>query len=134
MSDIRVPGDLLKAARAAAGMTQRELARKAHTAQSVVARVELGETNPTWSTLARLLRAAGFRLSAELERIPRIDALARAEAYGVDVQLLRDGIGISVSERLERLDQNAAFIQELRKATGADRRRRRVSGKIVVKR
>lgn len=50
-------------------MSQRELARKAHTAQSVVARIELGETSPSWSTLGRLLKAAGFHLSAGLKRI-----------------------------------------------------------------
>ncbi|HYN80451.1 MAG TPA: helix-turn-helix transcriptional regulator [Gemmatimonadaceae bacterium] len=64
---------LLKTARLQAGMTQRDLARKAHTAQSVVARVELGETSPTWHTLARLLRAAGFNVVPELKRIRRLD-------------------------------------------------------------
>lgn len=50
-------------------MSQRELARKARTAQSVVARIELGATSPSWSTLNRLLKAAGFGLSADLKRI-----------------------------------------------------------------
>jgi predicted transcriptional regulator len=50
-------------------MSQRQLARNARTAQSVVARVELGETSPSWSTLNRLLGAAGFRLAPKLERI-----------------------------------------------------------------
>lgn len=50
---------LLKAARAAAGLSQRDLARRAGTAQSVVARIELGETSPTVRTLNRLLEAAG---------------------------------------------------------------------------
>lgn len=60
---------LLLIARERAGMSQRQLARKARTAQSVVARVELGETSPSWSTLTRLLRAAGFRLAADLKRV-----------------------------------------------------------------
>ncbi len=64
---------LLTSARTAAGLSQRKLARKARTAQSVVARIELGETNPTWDTLATLLRSAGFELATELERIPHID-------------------------------------------------------------
>lgn len=69
----RVASDLLKSARAAAGMSQRELARKARTAQSVVARIELGETSPSLETLRRLLRAAGFRLRSRLEGIPVVD-------------------------------------------------------------
>jgi transcriptional regulator with XRE-family HTH domain len=76
---------LLQSARELAGLTQRELAKNARTAQSVVARIELGETSPSWSTLARLLKAAGFSLSAHLRRttvdpqllddVPRILAL-----------------------------------------------------------
>jgi transcriptional regulator with XRE-family HTH domain len=40
----------------------------AKTAQSVVARIELGETSPSWGTLTRLLAAAGFTLTATLKR------------------------------------------------------------------
>ena len=69
----RSAADLLASARKAAGFSQRKLARKAGTAQSVVARIELGETNPSWETLACLLRSAGFELSADLQRIPRVD-------------------------------------------------------------
>jgi transcriptional regulator with XRE-family HTH domain len=59
---------LLADARARAGLSQRQLARKAGTAQSVVARIELGETSPSWATLSRLLAAAGFTLAAALKR------------------------------------------------------------------
>ena len=61
------PAQMLKTARQRAGLSQRELARRASTSQSVVARIELGETNPSLSTLTRLLRAAGFDLRGALE-------------------------------------------------------------------
>ncbi len=64
-----MPGDisvLVRDARLRAGLTQRELARRAGTAQSVVARIEGGQTSPTWGTLTRLLSAAGFDLDASL--------------------------------------------------------------------
>lgn len=61
---------LLIEARQRAGLTQRALARRARTAQSVVARIESGSANPSWQTLERLLRAAGFGLSAIL--VPRL--------------------------------------------------------------
>jgi transcriptional regulator with XRE-family HTH domain len=59
---------LLADARKRAGLSQRQLARKARTAQSVVARIELGETNPSLATLSRLLAAAGFALTTALKR------------------------------------------------------------------
>lgn len=62
--------ELVRRARRAAGLTQRELARRAETAQSVVARIETGLTSPTISTLKRLLAAAGFELNADLTPLP----------------------------------------------------------------
>lgn len=69
---MRKAGSLLRDARVRSGLSQRELARKARTAQSVVARIEAGLTDPGWDTLAALIRAAGFDLAVELE--PRIAA------------------------------------------------------------
>ncbi len=57
---------LVRDARLRAGLSQRALARRAQTAQSVVARIERGHTSPTWETLTRLLAAAGFDLDASL--------------------------------------------------------------------
>jgi len=64
------PAPLLRDARARAGITQRTLARRACTAQSVVARIERGLTSPSWDTLQRLLAAAGFELRARLDARP----------------------------------------------------------------
>jgi predicted transcriptional regulator len=50
--------------------SNRSLARRARTAQSVVARIENGTTSPSWETLDRLLRRAGFELHASL--VPRL--------------------------------------------------------------
>jgi transcriptional regulator with XRE-family HTH domain len=61
------PATLLRQARTRAGLSQRALARRAGTAQSAIARIEAGQTSPTWDTLARLLAAADVELSAQLE-------------------------------------------------------------------
>lgn len=45
-------------------MTQRSLARRANTAQSVVARIENGLVSPSWATLAELIAAADLTLEA----------------------------------------------------------------------
>jgi transcriptional regulator with XRE-family HTH domain len=66
-----VPGfaadSLLSRARAAAGLTQRELAKQARTSQSVIARIERGQVSPSFDTLSRLVAAAGFELRIDLE-------------------------------------------------------------------
>jgi transcriptional regulator with XRE-family HTH domain len=59
--------NVLLDARARAGLSQRALARRAGTAQSVVARIELGATSPTTETLQRLIDAAGFELRVSLQ-------------------------------------------------------------------
>jgi transcriptional regulator with XRE-family HTH domain len=61
---------LLRQARVRAGLSQRALARKAGTSQSVIARIERGQTSPTWETLEHLLAAADADLNAQLE--PRV--------------------------------------------------------------
>lgn len=53
---------LIRAARTAAGLTQAQLAARAGTSQSAVARYESGAASPSVRTLERLLRAAGQRI------------------------------------------------------------------------
>jgi uncharacterized protein len=68
--DVATPAELLAAARGRAGLAQRALAHRARTAQSVIARIESGSTSPTWRTLERLVRSAGFELRISL--VPRV--------------------------------------------------------------
>ena len=70
---------LLRTARLRARLSQRALAARAGTTQSVVARIELGEVSPTWGTIERLFGAAGFGLDVALVEIPAVDSLMRAE-------------------------------------------------------
>lgn len=97
---------LLSSARERAGMSQRELARRARTAQSVVARIELSETNPSWDTLNRLLKAAGFRLVSALKRI------------AVDPAMLDDVpriLRLTPEERLREAGQVSRFTSAARR-------------------
>ncbi|MGH8886682.1 MAG: nucleotidyltransferase domain-containing protein [Egibacteraceae bacterium] len=88
--------ELLKAARRTTRMSQRALAVRAGTSQSVVQRIEAGQVQPSLETLARLLRAAGHELRVEavptagedpgglrrLLRERRDDIVAVAERHG----------------------------------------------------
>ncbi len=98
--------ELLSSARKRSGMSQRELARRARTAQSVVARIELSETSPSWDTLNRLLKAAGFRLAAAVRRI------------AVDPGILDDVpriLRLTPEERLREVGQVSRFISAARR-------------------
>ena len=68
------PAALVREARERAGLSQRALALRAGTSQSVVARIELGITDPSSGTLATLLAAAGFELLCRLEPAPVVDS------------------------------------------------------------
>ena len=73
MGSAPLSGALLREARLRAGLSQRALAQRAETSQSVVARIEQGRSDPSTATLARLLAAAGFELRAELTPIAVAD-------------------------------------------------------------
>ncbi len=54
-------------ARAQAGLTQEELAKRMDTTQSVIARLEGGHVMPTTRTLEKIARATGSRLKISFE-------------------------------------------------------------------
>jgi ribosome-binding protein aMBF1 (putative translation factor) len=56
-------------ARAAADLTQAELAERMHTTQAVIARLESGRVKPSTRTLERLAAATGLRLRISFEPI-----------------------------------------------------------------
>jgi transcriptional regulator with XRE-family HTH domain len=54
-----LPGQLIKSTRERRGLSQRQLAHRAGTSQSAIARVESGKEEVTWSRLELLLLAMG---------------------------------------------------------------------------
>lgn len=58
-------GTTLRQARERAGLSQRELAARAGTSQATVSAYESGSKQPSVATFARLLAAAGTRLTLE---------------------------------------------------------------------
>ena len=98
---------LLLSARRAAGLTQRALARRARTSQSVIARIESGATSPSWKTLEHLLSRAGFDLQVSLTM------RARGHSHMLDdvARILR----LTPEERLLELRNAARFFAAARR-------------------
>src|SRR4051794_7256138 len=59
------PGELVRRVRERHHVTQKELAQRAHTAQSAISRIECDRISPTVDTLSGLLRALGEELALE---------------------------------------------------------------------
>lgn len=98
---------LLREARKRAGLTQRELARRAGTAQSVVARIERGVTSPSLGTLARLAAAAGFDLLTSL--------LPRPAARSHMLEDVGRILGLTPEERLAEARNVGRFLAAARR-------------------
>lgn len=97
--------DLVREARRRAGLTQRELADRAGTTQSAIARLESGRTSPSFDSVVRMLKLCGFRLDVGLDPYDDSD-IAQARAL----------LKLSPDARLERMSAVAQFAEELREA------------------
>lgn len=69
--------ELIRRARGEAGLSQREVARRAGTSQAAVARYESGRSSPAVTTLQRLLHACGRSLVLTTEAVPVSDLSGR---------------------------------------------------------
>lgn len=106
-----MPGDiatLVRDARSRADLSQRELARRAGTAQSVIARIELGQTSPTWETLTRILAAAGFDLDAKLTVCPVVGSHMLDDVARI--------MSLTPVQRLEEIANACRFAAAVRRA------------------
>jgi len=87
---------ILRDARARAGLTQAQLAQRAGTSQATISAYEHGRKAPSVETLARLLAAAGSRLTvrAGSNAVVRPTAAQRARAGRtlIDVMLLAEAL------------------------------------------
>ena len=72
---------LIRTARRRAGLSLRELARRAHTSHSTLAAYEQAHKTPNVDTLDRILTACGFRVDVALEPRPA-DVAADPAARG----------------------------------------------------
>jgi len=73
-------GGTLRRARREAGLSLRELARRAHTSHATLLAYENGTKVPGAATFLRLLESCGFAVDIRLERrVREVDGLARGD-------------------------------------------------------
>lgn len=98
------PSALIREARTAAGLTQKDLAEQLGITQGAVAQMERPASNPTVARLDEVLRATGRRLE-----------LATAiHRPSVDKTLLARNLRMSPAERLAAFETAHREIEELR--------------------
>lgn len=87
-----IGNDLVREARKRARLTQAELAQRAGTTQSAIARIETGESTPSFDSVLRLVRLCGMDLDIML--VERDDS---------DLAQARPLLDLAPQERHERL-------------------------------
>jgi transcriptional regulator with XRE-family HTH domain len=124
MKAINAVSHLLTSARQSAGLSQRELARRAGTAQSVVARIEGGKVSPTIETLERLLTAAGHTLQLGSIAAPPLDPVIERYRQDVDRTLLHENLRKTPDQRIRSMLELLEFNEEAQRAVRAAKRKR----------
>jgi transcriptional regulator with XRE-family HTH domain len=103
-----VGGELVREGRKRAGLTQRQLADRADTTQSAIARLEAGRTTPTLESVERLLRLCGFQLIVELAPYDDSD-IRQANAHAT----------LSPEQRAQRLGRTVRRLNAMKASIGA---------------
>ena len=104
-------GELIREARRRAGITQQELAERLGTTQSVVTRWETGARSPSFETVVRAVRACGLELGV------------RVVTPDPDHDLfIRENLRLPTAERLSRLAEKQAGMQQLLNSVARGRR------------
>ncbi|MPZ28615.1 MAG: helix-turn-helix domain-containing protein [Micromonosporaceae bacterium] len=95
-----IGNDLVREARKRARLTQAELAQRAGTTQSAIARIETGESSPSFDAVLRLVRWCGMDLDimlvdrdesdwAQARRLAALTPQARVDRHRQVVSQLR---------------------------------------------
>jgi transcriptional regulator with XRE-family HTH domain len=96
---------IVQEARRRTGLSQRELAARAGTSQSAIARIERGRQIPSVETLQRILRACGLELELRI-----------AERDTTQDSAILASLALAPDERLEQLEESAGFVLDGRDA------------------
>jgi transcriptional regulator with XRE-family HTH domain len=116
---------LIHDARIRAGLSQRQLARRARTSQAVISAYENGKRDPGFAHMLEIVRAAGFDLDMHL--MPPLGAtLAPGQSSdiwamvdsGEDDDRILENLRLSPVQRLRKMGAMRSFAQKYRGAAG----------------
>jgi transcriptional regulator with XRE-family HTH domain len=99
---------ILQEARRRAGLTQRQLAERAGTSQSAIARIERGRQIPSVETLQRILRACDLDLTIHI--VPH-------DTH--DDTLIERMLAMTPEQRLRQVEEMTRFVAEARRSSTA---------------
>ena len=102
-----ISGDLLREARLRAGLTQKQLAIRAGTSQSAIARWESGTVQPSFERLRDLIRACGLELTYGLANYD--------DSYD---EWIERYLRLTPEERVQQAIDRAGVVRELQAAVG----------------
>ena len=102
-------GRLIRRARKRAGLSQRALAQRLETSQSLVARWENGNVSPSFDSVIAATRACGLELDLRLTAFDPGDD-----------RLILQNLVLTPGERLDRMLQGARSLRELQAAKMID--------------
>jgi predicted transcriptional regulator len=111
------PGELVKRRRSEHGLSQRELAYRAGTSQSAIARIEGGDEDITWKRLTAILAAMGDepvlgskRLSSryDVHDLMRERAMSPESRLASGIEFNRFGSELAIAGAKARAKKNAA--------------------------
>lgn len=94
------PRVLVATARHRAGLSQRDLARRAGVPQSTIARIESSVIDPRFGTVRNLLQACGYRLAL------------RRMGEGIDRTMMRELIKLPADELMYLAEADAAGLND----------------------
>jgi transcriptional regulator with XRE-family HTH domain len=115
-------GNLIRLARQAKGLSQRELARRAKTSQAAIAAYEAGRRSPSLENLARIIRASGSDLRIRLEALEDLDDWIRLYESKLPPQVAdlwrkRDRELVAAGQRKRRTRKQGTAPQRERKSS-----------------
>ncbi len=101
-------GDVIREARKRARLTQRELAERAETTQSSIARWEAGRSEPSYATVHRLVGLCGFAMVPTLH--PYEDGILD------DLHQAHQILAMSPMQRLRQIEYMDDFGRRMRRS------------------
>jgi hypothetical protein len=102
-----ISGDIIRGARLRAGLTQKELARRAETSQPAIARWESGAVVPSFERLRELVRACGLELTFGLANYD--------DSYD---EWIERYLALPPEERIQQALDRAEVVREIQAAVG----------------